>query len=100
MGIQSSGLMAEPWVAAAVCGECFSTSTNIRSTLSIACGEYAMMRRNVDTTRTARACQIASLLLVLMMVLGVLVQDIMLNADTAEAVPAGGSKPARLVVVP
>jgi hypothetical protein len=59
-----------------------------------------MMRRNVDTTRTARACQIASLLLILMMVLGVLLQDMMRNADTADAAPAGGGSPARLVVVP
>ena len=57
-----------------------------------------MMRRNVETTRTARACQVASLLLVLMMVLGVLVQDIMRSADTVDADPAGGGKPAQLVV--
>ncbi|MGH7463189.1 MAG: hypothetical protein ACREMA_19455 [Longimicrobiales bacterium] len=59
-----------------------------------------MMRRNVDATRTASACQIASLLLILLMVLGVLVQDIARNADRADAARAGRDKPARLVVVP
>ena len=44
-----------------------------------------MMRRNVATTPTARACQIASLLLTLMMVLGVLVQDILRGAGTTAA---------------
>jgi hypothetical protein len=59
-----------------------------------------MMRRNVDTTLTAGVCQIASLLLILSMVLGVRVHDIMRNADTARTARAGGDKPARLVVIP
>lgn len=87
-------------VAAALRGGCFSTSMHIRSTLSIAPEEYVMMRRNVATTPTARACQIASLLLILMMVLWVLVQDVVRNAHVAPTAQAGGDKPARLVVVP
>ena len=49
-----------------------------------------MMRGNVATTPTARACQIASLLLVLMMVLWVLVQDVVRNAHVAPTAQAGG----------
>jgi hypothetical protein len=53
-----------------------------------------MMRRKVDTTRTARACQAASLILVLAMVLGALAEDIMRTAGRtdsarAETCPAG-----------
>lgn len=59
-----------------------------------------MMRRNVATTPTARACQIASLLLILMMVLGVLVQDVMRNAESAGADPGGVARPTRFVVAP
>jgi hypothetical protein len=59
-----------------------------------------MMRRNVDTTPTARVCQIASLLLVLIMVLGVLAHDIVRTADTADATAAVGDKPARLLLAP
>ena len=59
-----------------------------------------MMRRNVDTTLTARVCQIASLLLILMMVLYVLVQDVMRNSDQADADPVRFDKPARVVVAP
>jgi hypothetical protein len=47
-----------------------------------------MMRRKVVTTPTARACQTASLLLILIMVLGMLVEDIVRNAATAEAARA------------
>jgi hypothetical protein len=55
-----------------------------------------MMRRNVETTRTARVCQVASLLAVLSMVLGVLAHELMHNpgATTAQR------ESARLVVVP
>ncbi|MFZ0851013.1 MAG: hypothetical protein WAO08_17625 [Hyphomicrobiaceae bacterium] len=55
-----------------------------------------MMRRNVATTPTPRACQIASLLLILMMALGVLVQDIMRGAGTT----AAQRESTRLVVAP
>ena len=75
-------------------------SINILSTLSIASGEYALMRRHVATTPTARACQIASLLLVLMMVLGMLAHDVMRNADVAPTAQAGGDNPVLLVAVP
>jgi hypothetical protein len=55
-----------------------------------------MMRRKVVTTPTARACQTASLLLVLGMVLGMLVEDIARNAAGpdaahAETCPLGSS---------
>lgn len=52
-----------------------------------------MMRRNVDTTLTARVCQVASLLLFLAILLCVLVQDIMRNADRVDANPARGDIP-------
>lgn len=55
-----------------------------------------MMRRNVATTPTLRACQIASLPLILMMALGVLVQDIMRGAGTT----AAQRESTRLVVAP
>ena len=44
-----------------------------------------MMRRKVVTTPTARACQTASLLLILVMVLGMLVEDIVRNAARSDA---------------
>jgi hypothetical protein len=55
-----------------------------------------MMRRKVVTTPTARACQTASLLLVLVMVVGMLVEDIVRNAPVpdaglAETCPPGSS---------
>jgi hypothetical protein len=59
-----------------------------------------MMRRNVDTTPTARACQIASLLLVLIMVLSVLAHDIVRTAGTADATAAVGDKRPRLPFAP
>ena len=46
-----------------------------------------MMRRNVDTTPTARVCQLASLLVILSMVLGMLVHEISGGADTARVEP-------------
>ena len=46
-----------------------------------------MMRRSVATTPTPRVCQIASLLLIMMLVLGVLVQDVMRGAGTTAAPP-------------
>ena len=46
-----------------------------------------MMRRNVDTTLTARVCQLASLLVILSMVLGMLAQEITRGADTARVEP-------------
>jgi hypothetical protein len=74
--------------------------TYIGSTRSIDRGEHAMMRRDVDTTLTARVCQVASLLVILIMVLGVLVQDIVRKPDKVDAAVAGGDRPARLVVIP
>jgi hypothetical protein len=53
-----------------------------------------MMRRNVETTRTARACQVASLLVILSMVLGVLAHDVMRGHGSAER------EPTRIVVAP
>ena len=47
-----------------------------------------MMRRKILTTPTARACQTASLLLILIMVLGMLVEDIMRNAARPDAAHA------------
>ena len=55
-----------------------------------------MMRRNVETTRTAGICQVASLLVILSMVLCVLAHDIMRGARTA----AAQREPTRLVVAP
>lgn len=55
-----------------------------------------MMRRNVETTRTARVCQVASLLAVLSMVLGVLAHDLMRNPGPTTA----QRESARLVVAP
>jgi hypothetical protein len=54
------------------------------------------MRRKVVTTPTGRACQTASLLLILVMVLGMLVEDIVRNAARpdaahAETCPLGSS---------
>ena len=46
-----------------------------------------MMRRHVDTTQTARACQLASLLVIISMVLGMLAQEITRGADTARVEP-------------
>ena len=43
------------------------------------------MRRKVVTTPTARACQTASLLLILIMVLGMLMEDIVRNAAGSHA---------------
>ena len=59
-----------------------------------------MMRRNVDTTLTARVCQIGSLALILIMVLGMLAHDIYRNGDRADAGPSGVAKPSQLVVLP
>jgi len=55
-----------------------------------------MIRRKVVTTPTARACQTASLLLVLVLVLCMLVDDIVRNAARpdaarAETCPPGSS---------
>jgi hypothetical protein len=55
-----------------------------------------MMPRKVVTTPTGRACQTASLLLILVMVLGMLVEDIVRNAAGpdaahAETCPLGSS---------
>jgi hypothetical protein len=55
-----------------------------------------MMRRKVVTTSTARACQTASLLLILVMVLGMLAEDVVRNAAGpdaahAETCPPGSS---------
>ena len=47
-----------------------------------------MMCRKVVTTPTARACQTASLLLVLVMVAGMLVEDIVRNASVPDAAHA------------
>jgi hypothetical protein len=47
-----------------------------------------MMRQKVVTTPTARACQTASLLLVLVMVLGMLANDIVRNAAGPDAARA------------
>ena len=55
-----------------------------------------MMRRNVDTTLTTRVCQLASLLVILSMVLGMLAQEISRGADTARVEP----EPTRLVAAP
>ena len=44
-----------------------------------------MMRRNVDTTLITRICQLASLLVILSMVLGMLVHEISRGADTGRA---------------
>jgi hypothetical protein len=55
-----------------------------------------MMRRNVETTRTARLCQVASLLAILSMVLGVLAHEAMRNPGTA----TGQRDSTRLVVAP
>jgi hypothetical protein len=52
-----------------------------------------MMRRKVVTTPTARACQTASLLLVLGMVLGMLVEDIARNAAGPDAAHAETCQP-------
>ena len=49
---------------------------------------------------TARVCQAASLLLILIMVLAVLVQDIIGNADRVGTDPVRFDKRVRLVVVP
>lgn len=54
-----------------------------------------MMRRNVEITRTARVCQVASLLVILGMVLGVLAHDVMRDPDRAAEREA-----TRIVVVP
>ena len=55
-----------------------------------------MMRANVETNRTARVCQVASLLVILSLVLGVLAHDIRRapGGATAEAAKT------RLVVAP
>ena len=45
------------------------------------------MRRNVETTLTARVCQAASLLAILGMVLGLLVQEIWRDRATAKRQP-------------
>ena len=55
-----------------------------------------MMRRKIVTTPTARVCQTASLLLILVMVLGMLVEDIVRSAARpdsahAEICPLGSS---------
>ena len=55
-----------------------------------------MMRRKLVTTPAARACQTASLLLILVMVLGMLVEDIVRSAARpdaahAETCPLGSS---------
>jgi hypothetical protein len=42
-----------------------------------------MMRRNVETTVTARVCQVASLLAILGMVLGVLAHDAMYGSGSS-----------------
>ncbi len=55
-----------------------------------------MMRRNIEITRTARVCQVASLLAVLSMVLGVLAHELMRNPGTTTA----QREPARLVTAP
>jgi hypothetical protein len=56
--------------------------------------EHSIMRRTVATTRTARACQLASLLAVLCMVLGVLALEI--TRGTAHT--RTGPEPMRVVV--
>jgi hypothetical protein len=54
-----------------------------------------MMRHNLETTRTARICQAASLLAILSMVLAVLAHDVRRGpGGTAER------QPTRLVVAP
>ena len=54
-----------------------------------------MMRRNVETTLTARICKVASLLIILGMVVGVLAHDVMRGPEkTAER------EATRLVVAP
>jgi hypothetical protein len=50
--------------------------------------EDTKMRRKAVTTPTARTCQTASLVLILVMVLGMLVEDIVRNADTGDAARA------------
>jgi hypothetical protein len=55
-----------------------------------------MLRRKVVTTPTARACQTASLLLILVMVFGMLAEDVVRNAAGpdaahAETCPPGSS---------
>ena len=59
-------------------------------------GDHTRMRRNVDTTPTARVCQLASLLVILSLVLGMLAHEITRGADTARVEP----EPTRLVVAP
>ena len=44
-----------------------------------------MTWRKVETNRTARVCQVASLLLILGMVLGMLAHDVMRSPSTATA---------------
>ena len=55
-----------------------------------------MMRANVEINRTARVCQVASLLVILSLVLGVLAHDIRRGSRGATA--EGGKT--RIVVVP
>ncbi len=52
-----------------------------------------MMRRKVVTTPAARTCQTASLLLVLVMVVGMLVEDIVRNAPVPDAAHAETCQP-------
>ena len=55
-----------------------------------------MMLRIVHATRAARVCQLANLLVILSMVLGLLAHEITRAADTARVEP----EPTRLVAVP
>ena len=61
-----------------------------------------MMRRKVVTTPTARACQTASLLLILVIVFGMLVEDIVRNpagpdaANAETCLPGSSSCPSSL----
>jgi hypothetical protein len=59
-----------------------------------------MMRRSVDATPAGSACRIGGLLLVLVMVLGMLVHDITRERRTANAAPAAGDEPTRLLLAP
>ena len=72
------------------------TTTTVRPYHPIQLGGCAMIRRNVETTRTARVCQVASLLAVLSMVLGVLAHDLMRTPGTTTA----QRESERLVVAP
>jgi hypothetical protein len=55
-----------------------------------------MTWRRIETNRTARICQVGSLLLILGMVLGILAQDVMRSSSTATV----QGDPTRLVAAP